>query len=195
MKTYHVHLKSRSPYSQSKYYSDSKVPKLDKESPEAYERRTWRHRMHVDENGEVFISPMSLKNCLSDAAKFLSMKVPGKARATMTKHVEAGVMVIDPIKLGIKANEVEGEELFLPSDGRRGGGRRVVKIMPFIPSWEGATEIHVIDETVTESVLRKHLVEAGNLIGMGRFRPRNNGYYGRFAVVSLKLVESNSEAA
>ena len=45
----------------------------------------------IDTNGVVFIPPNSLKNCLSEAAKFLSISVPGKGKATYTKNFEAGI--------------------------------------------------------------------------------------------------------
>ncbi len=190
MQSYEVTLKSRSPYSQGRHFDHAEAPPLEKESADAYERRCWRHRIHKDESGEVFIPPMAMKNCLAEAAKFLSLQIPGKGKATYTKHFEAGIMVIDPIKLGVQADALQGESLFVPADGKRGSGRRVTRIFPLIPSWQGSTVIHVIDETITEDVLRKHLIEAGNLIGMGRFRPRNNGYYGRFTLVDLKAVEA-----
>ncbi len=196
MQAYELKLKSKGPYSQSKHYDAVEVPKKDKESADAYERRTWRNRMHVDDEGAVFIPPMALKNCLSEAAKFLSIRIPGKGKATYTKHFEAGVMVVDPIVLTdpktdqvIAAENVPGEPLFVPADGRRGGSRRVTKVFPLITRWSGTATVYVIDETITEDVLRNHLNEAGNLIGMGRFRPRNNGYYGRFSLVSLKAVD------
>jgi hypothetical protein len=182
MQSYTVQLKSKSPYSQSRHYD---VPHLEKEGSGDYDKRTWRERMHVDEHGMVFIPPMALKNCLAEAAKFISLQIPGKGKATYTKHFEAGVMIMDPIELGIEASKVPPESLFVPADGRRGSGKRVTRTFPLITRWEGSTTIHVIDETITEDVLRMHLIEAGNLIGMGRFRPRNNGYYGRFSLVNL----------
>lgn len=188
MQTYKVTLKSKTPYSQGRHFDKDDVPALEKESPDAYERRTWRNRIHKDTDGNVFIPPMALKNCLAEAAKFLSIQVPGKGKATYTKHFEAGIMVMDPIEIGIKADDVPGESLFVPADGKRGSGRRVTRVFPLITKWEGSTLVHVIDETITEDVLRKHLQEAGNLIGMGRFRPRNNGYYGRFSLVTLEKV-------
>lgn len=187
MKTYRVKLKSLSPYSQSKHYN---VPKLEKELADAYERRTWMNRMHVDEHGEVFIPPMAFKNCLSEAAKFLGIQIPGKGKSNYTKHFEAGVMVVDPVPIHVKANKVQPEELFVPSDGKRGGGSRVIKLFPNIPSWEGEVEIHVLDETITKEVLMQHLEEAGKLIGIGRFRPRNNGFYGRFKVEKVQEVQA-----
>jgi hypothetical protein len=43
----------------------------------------------------------------------------------------------------------------------------------------------VLDETVTEEVFRNVLEQAGAFIGIGRFRPRNNGFYGRFKVEAI----------
>lgn len=196
MKTYETRLRSISPYSQGKHYDKDGVPMKAKEQAGAYEERTWRNRMHIDSEGYVFIPPMALKNCLSEAAKFLSIQIPGKGKATYTKHFEAGLLVFDPIRLGIKAEDVPGNRLFVPSSGRRGDGKRVTRIFPLIESWEGTAIIRVVDETITEEVLRQHLVEAGQLIGLGVFRPRNNGYFGRFEVLSLKMTEdTDAEAA
>jgi hypothetical protein len=183
MKTALAELASVSSYSQSKHYD---VPKLDKESSADYEDRTWSERMHVNTDGFVFIPPMAFKNCLSEAAKFLSRQIPGKGKATYTKHFEAGVLVIDPLVLPIRKDDVPRESYFVPADGRRGSGKRVTKHFPVIHSWSGTISIHVLDETITMPVLREHLEEAGKFIGIGRFRPRNNGFYGRFTVNSVE---------
>lgn len=193
MKTYQIKITGKTPYSQSRHYSEDDVPKLEKESHDAYEKRTWRNRLHVDMKGIVQIPPQAIKNCLAEAAKFLSIQIVGKGKSTYTKHFEAGIMVLDPVSLGVHIDKVRGESLFVPADGRRGGPRRVTKTFPFIePGWTGSTTIYVVDETITEPVLRKHLVEAGNLIGIGRFRPRNNGSYGRFALDSMVEVEATA---
>lgn len=183
MKVYIAVLESTAPYSQSKHHQE---PKLDRENAQDYEARTWRSRMHVNDKGEVFIPPMAFKNCLSDAAKFVSIQIPGKGKSTYTKHFEAGLMVLDEVSLGVKINKVEGEWVFVPSDGRRGGTTRVAKCFGKIPSWKASVKIHVIDETITKDVLQKHFEAAGELVGIGRWRPRNNGLYGRFKVLSLK---------
>ncbi len=182
MKTARVKLVSESPYSQSRYHS---TDKLSKELHKDYELRTWRNKLNVNQDGHVFIPPMALKNCLAEAAKFLSIQIPGKGKSTYTKHFEAGVLVVEGINLPIKKEEVEGQWLFLPSDGIRGSGKRVEKCMPIIHSWEGETEFLILDETVTEDVFRHVLTEAGKFIGIGTFRPRNNGYFGRFSIKEL----------
>ena len=184
MKMIVARLKSVSPYSQSRHYD---TPKLDRELAKDYEARTWRDRLHTDANGDVFIPPMAFKNCLAEAAKFLSVQVPGKGKATYTKHFEAGVLCMDPLPLGLKKDEVTGEWLFVPSDGRRGSGSRVDKCFPLIPEWEGDVIFHILDDIITDDVFRHHLDAAGKFIGIGRFRPRNNGFYGRFSVEGMKV--------
>lgn len=178
-------LESISPYSQSKHYETPKLGRPDgatTETSKDYEERTWRDRCHTTEDGHLFIPPMAFKNCIAEVAKYLSMKIPGKGTSTYTKHFEAGLMVLDGLPLPITKDKVAGEWLFVPADGRRGSGKRVSKCFPVVPSWGGEVTFHILDNVITPAVFETHLREAGNFIGIGRFRPRNNGYYGRFKV-------------
>lgn len=183
MKTAIATLKSLSPYSQSRYYD---TPKLNKEGPKDYEARTWRDRLHATEEGNVYIPPMAFKNCLSEIAKFLGKQIPGRGKSSYTKHFEAGVLVTDPLVLAIKKDSVPGEWLHVPSDGVRGSGKRVLKCFPAIQEWSGDVTFYIFDDTITPEVFEEHLKEAGSFIGIGRFRPRNNGFYGRFTVEKVR---------
>lgn len=158
------------------------------ESSDAFEERTWRERIHVDSKGEAFIPPTAIKNCLSDVAKYLSESVPGKGKATYTKHFEAGTLVTDPLMLGVKGSQIEGERLFVPADGKRGGGKRVWKTFPVIREWSAVGCVYVLDPVLFDKPekVEEYLSHAGKFIGLGRFRPRNNGFYGRFNVVDFK---------
>lgn len=185
MRTAVATLESISPYSQGKHYD---APKLGRpngtatESSKDYEARTWRERCHVDSSGRVMIPPMAFKNCIAEIAKYLSVQIPGKGKSTYTKHFEAGVMVLDGLVLPVTKETVSGEWLFVPADGRRGGGKRVEKCFPVVHEWKGDVTFHILDDVITPEVFDQHLRDAGNFIGIGRFRPRNNGYYGRFKV-------------
>lgn len=185
MKVATCKIKSISPYSQSRYHD---TPKLNKEMADDYRQRTWREHLHYDKDGQVFIPPMAIKNCLSEVAKFLSIQIPGKGKSTYTKHFEAGILVMDQSYLGIHKDAVDYENLFLPSDGVRGSGKRVIKTYPLIREWSTSTVIYVSDDVITKDVLTYHLNQAGTFIGLGRFRPRQNGYYGRFGVESIEWV-------
>jgi hypothetical protein len=176
-------LKSLSPYSQSRKHD---TPKEDKEGHDAYERRTWRNRMHVMPDGHVFIPPMAFKFAVETAARFLRMRIPGKDKSEYGKHFKAGVIVPEAPVLPDIAAKVEGEWLSLHANGKRGSGSRVQRCMPCIPSWEADVTFYVLDDTITEEVFAIHLREAGNFIGIGRFRPENGGYYGRFEVKKIQ---------
>lgn len=192
MKTVTATLKSISPYSQGKHYV---ADKKQGEVPRDTEARTWRERMHVNAEGFVYIPPMAFKNSLSESAKFLAIQIPGKGKATFTKHFEAGVLVMDPLVLPLKRDDVQGQWLFVPSDGRRGSGSRVDKCFPLIPEWQGEVTYHILDETLLTKIntpegdmtaFEWHLRQSGTFIGIGVFRPRNNGFYGRFSVEKIR---------
>ena len=179
----------RSPYSQSRHIS---TPKLERESGADYEERTWRERMHTDKKGFVFIPPSAFKNGLSEAAKYLNKQIPGKGKSTYTKHFEAGVLVMDPVPLPIKAEDVPGEWLFVPSDGRRGGGKRVEKCFGKIDDvGELEATIYILDPIITKEVFADVLTYFSAFIGLGRFRPRNNGWYGRFEIKDIQWIEED----
>lgn len=184
-------LRSVAPYSQSRYHD---VPKLDKENPEDYEMRTWRDRLSSTEDGRVFIPPMAFKKSLETAARFLSMQIKGRGKATYTKHFKAGVLVTDGLVLPVKKEEVAGEVFFVPADGKAGGGKRVKRKFPVIHDWSGGVTFYILDETITPDVFEAHLKEAGNFIGIGRFRPENGGFYGRYAVDNVVWSEQRMAA-
>lgn len=192
MKTAKVKLHSVSPYSQSRPHV---TEKKNKEGADDYERRTWSERCHVNSDGNIFIPPMALKLALPECAKYLGTQIPGRGKSTYTKHFEAGVLIMDaPVLMNgdgpIKKDDVEGEWLFMNADGVRGSGKRVWKCYPKIEEWWAEALFYILDETITEDVFAHHLSEAGNFIGIGRFRPRNGGFYGRFKVENIQWEEN-----
>jgi len=198
MKKAIVTLSSEGFYCQSRYHG---AEKLDREQPAEYERRTWRRKLHTangspgeepDLDDEIVIPQMALKNCLSDAARFLAMKVKGNA--TYTKHFDAGVICEEPLRTGVLVSDVKTRELFVPSDGKRGGGSRVYRIFPYVPEWTGRTTFSILDQIITESVFEEHLRRAGQFIGLGALRVRNSGIWGRFSVVSVEWEDLEGAA-
>jgi hypothetical protein len=193
MKIAVARLRGIAPYSQSRYHD---TPALEKEGKDVYEMRTWMNRLHSTEDGFVFIPPMSFKKSLETSARFLGMQIKGRGKSTYTKHFKAGVLVTEGLVLPIKKDDVPGEVYFVPSDGRAGGGSRVKRKFPVIREWEGDVTFYILDDTITQDVFEVHLKEAGNFIGIGRFRPENGGFYGRFAVDKVTWQEQDlAEAA
>lgn len=187
MKVAQVTISGISNLSWSRSY-DREVEKLEKEAHDDYEKRTWNNRVHINKDGFMYIPQMAFKNCVSEAAKYLSIKVSGKGNATYTKNFEAGILVLEPLVLKLKKEQVVGEWFHVPSDGKRGGGKRVWKCFPVIKpeDWGGEVVFHVLDDTIKKDVFEEHIKQAGQFIGLGRFRPRNNGFYGRFKVENIE---------
>lgn len=184
MKTARIKITGASPIAFGRYHQ---TPKLESErsNDAAYEERTWIEKCHFNKDGEVVIQPFAIKNMLSDIAQFLSVKTKGNA--TFTKHFQAGIMVVDAMPIGIKREDVKGQWIHVPSDGKRGGTKRVPKCFPMIQDWGGEVDVLVLDEIITKKVLQEHLEEAGKFIGLGSLRPRNNGICGRFSAEVLSF--------
>jgi hypothetical protein len=185
MQVANIILSSDSEYSQSRCHE---TPKLSKESANDYEVRTWRERLHYTESGEVYIPQMALKNCLTECAKYLGIQIPGKGKSTYSKHFKAGLLILNPILLGIQKDDVSFERLFVPADGVTGSGKRVWKYFPKISEWSGESEVFILDDTITREVFEQHLDQAGRFTGLGRFRPSNGGFYGR-SLIGKKRTE------
>jgi hypothetical protein len=181
MKTAIVKLNSASPYSQSRLFTKTEIPALEKEAHADYDARNWRNHQHWDaKTGEVFIPPMALKNCLMEVAQYLGEKVPGKGQATWTKHFTAGLLCSEPVMLGVNRDKTESETFMCHADGKRGSGTRVARTFPVIREWTADATFYILDESITRDIFQRYIEEAGKFIGIGRFRPRNGGFYGRF---------------
>jgi hypothetical protein len=191
MKTITLTLQSieGSPYSQSRRHDTPKID--DRESPDDYDKRTWREHLHADAKGEVYIPGTAIKQCLDNSAAYLKIKIPGQRNATYTKKFISGIMVVGNLPLGIAKDTVPSETLYLNADGKKGGGVRVQRMFPKIEQWEGKLEVLVLDDVITETIFIRVLEEAGKFIGLGRFRPEKSGFYGRFMVKpkSISVVE------
>jgi len=161
--------------------------KKSDETHEQFEERTWQVKVRRTEDGQVYIQPFALKNALEAAGSRLNMKLTGKA--TYTKLFRQGVMINEDIRLNdrdgnpVTIKSVTPVPMFVPSDGKRGSGKRVMRIFPQLPAWNAEVEILCFDQRLTTDVVKAHLEESGKFIGFGSMRVENGGVAGRFMVV------------
>lgn len=185
MHTARVTLRSTSPYSPSRAY-DHEIPKLPGEKPDAYEERTWRNKAHTNSAGNIYMPPMAFKMGLDTAAQRIGRQIPGKGKATYTKYFLSGVLMFEGPVLPIKAAELtenECDRIHANSDGVRGSGKRVWRLFPRIDDWEVDVEYTILTDEIEQDVFEEALHHAASFVGVGRFRPQNGGYYGRYEVV------------
>lgn len=169
-----------SPYSPSKYIAEKRG---ENETGRDWEERIWKERCHWGPDGNAFIPPMAFKKALDAAAQYKSIKVSGRGQATYTKHFKAGILVLEGPSLPVTRDTVEGEWLFLHATASQ--DTRVEKKEPVVRDWEVTIEFHILDEIIPNDVFETVLKRAGSFIGIGRFRPQNGGYYGRFTVKNI----------
>ena len=174
------------PLSQSHQHQE---PKLEGESNDAYDARTWRHKLNKETIGgkeTVVIPAFAIHDGLKEAAKYSKRQIPGQGRSTWTQKFASGITVLSPVSLGIDPATVSSILISANVDGRRGSGKRVPRRFPQIPpGWEATFEALIIDPIITEDIFREALEGMGLYIGLGQFRPQNGGSNGRFMVKSI----------
>src|SRR5262249_1189375 len=186
-----------SPYSQSKHHD---IPAaFEKESNAAYDLRTWREHCTVDDNDVVAIPGMAIKLGLELAASKFQERVPEKGQKTWKDFINGGVFPAEqcfPVWTPgegrkwkpLLKSEIGSIPVFCHANGKRRTASRVIRTYPIVNKWRANISLHVVDDVVTEEVLRRYLEEVGSTIGIGRFRPENSGMNGRFLVKDFAMT-------
>lgn len=165
--------------------------KTNQETHDQFDQRTWQEKVRRDDQGRVYWPHFAIKNALEESGKFLSMKIPGEGKKTFTDRFRKGILVVTPMYLQlhngrqVTIDDIVPERLFVPSDGKRGSGKRVMRTFPSLPKWQGTAEIHIADPKITDEVLIEHLETVGQFIGFGSMRIGNGGVNGMSEVQLL----------
>jgi len=188
-------LESLSPMSQSRQHEE---PKLEGENHDAYDIRTWPHKMHVETRNNrstVVIPSMAIHQALVAAAKYSKRQIPNQGKATWTAKFSAGIMILENPALHVDPEIVQCVAISANADGVRGSGKRVTRRFPTIPAWRSTFDVHILDPIITEDVFREMVEIAGLFVGIGQFRPQNLGSNGRFRITSLVWRDNRKLAA
>lgn len=108
MKTATVTIKGVAPYCASRFHN---TPKLEKETGDDHEKRTWRERAHFDEQGVAYIPGKAFKFALATCARKLGIQVPGRGKKTYKDSFASGVLILHNLSLGTAASLLGAMEL------------------------------------------------------------------------------------
>jgi hypothetical protein len=187
-----VRIEGQSPLSQSRQHDEQK---LEGETHDDYDRRTWRAKLNVAD-GSVIIPAHGMMQAITAAARYSKRQIPGQGKATWTKKFEAGIVINQDILLNIDPATVGNIVISANADGVRGSGKRVVRRFPIIPPpWFATFEAIVLDPIITEPIFTEMLGLAGVFIGCGRFRPEKGGTNGRFRVADVAWHDARQKVA
>ena len=189
MKKYIVEIEGVTPYMQHRM-DDVKLEQWEKNRKLIIERDDVgqadqiRAEFHSYNDGENFFMPADhIRGALIGAGAMVKSKV-GNSRKSM-KNIVAGMFFVFPEKIDLPE--------FTTIDKRSAVNKnikaRVISVRPRWDEWNVSFELHVDNDTITEDTIIEIIENAGKFIGIGSFRPTNNGMFGRFKLNTFKLIE------
>lgn len=186
MKTYNVKIKGVTPYMQHRM-DDLKLEAWEKDRGLIMERTDIsredlvRAEYHCYRNpqGKCFLPADQLRGSFITAGSAVKAKVGGRSKSM--KQVVAAMFMVTP------------DEILLPDfdviDKRSAVNRnikaRIIVIRPKWLTWEASFELNVMNDTITKETVKSVIEYAGDYVGIGSFRPTNNGMFGRFQLIDI----------
>jgi hypothetical protein len=186
MKTYDIRIEGKTPYMQHRM-DDVALEEWEKQRKFIIERpdvskEELDRAMYHSYNDEVgfYIPSEQIRQSLINAGSFTKAKV-GNAKKSM-KNIVAGMFSIDPEKIRIGSDFVIDKR----SAVNRNIKARVIVIRPRWDNWKVSFVLNVDNDTITEETITQIITHAGDYVGIGSYRPQNNGQFGRFRLVEIK---------
>lgn len=189
MKKYKIEIEGITPYMQHRM-DDQKLEEWEKnrkliiERDDVSKEDQVRAEFHSYQDKEGFYIPSEhIKGSLIGAGAMVKSKV-GNSKKSM-KNVVAGMFFIEEEKIRLP----KGYEIDKRSAVNRNIKARVICIRPKWEKWKGGFTLLIDNDTVTQETVKEILTNAGNYIGIGSFRPTNNGSFGRYKVNKITLIK------
>lgn len=181
-----IKIKGLTPYSQSKAIKSERP----KQTPhDEFDEQIWREHIHADKDGNVFIPVGCITQGLSTSASYLGKtgQLSKKGQSTWAENIRCGLAVAAAPKIGKKIKDAVMEKVYCHADGKRTCGTRVWRRFPMFSDWSATMVIHILDDNIPEAIFEAVVEAFGLFNGIGRHRPQNGGYLGRFTVESCEI--------
>jgi hypothetical protein len=190
MKKYKVRVEGITPYMQHRM-DDQKLEEWEKSharvvthaavsQPDAIRAEFHCHRNSA--NNKCYIPSEQLRQSFIAAGTLVKSKVGAQTKSM--KSIVAGQWMLDE------------EEIYVPDydqiDKRSGINRnnkaRVMVIRPKWGNWTAEFTLTIDNNTTTDEMVTQIINFAGSNVGIGSYRPTNNGRFGRYKLGSLTLI-------
>lgn len=186
MKKYKITINGVTPYMQHRM-DDQKLEAWEKLRGPIHERpdvaledaKRAEYHCYRSADGPCFIPSEQLRGAFINAGSFVKAKVGGRSKSM--KSIVAAMFMVSP------------EEIHLPEydaiDKRSAVNRnikaRVIVIRPRWNEWSVTFTLSVDEDSISVEAITQIIEYAGKYVGIGSFRPANNGMFGRFELVYL----------
>lgn len=187
MKKYVVKLKSKTPYMQHRM-DDQKLEEWERNHnlvvtvPDVAKADVVRAEFHCYRNqaGKCFIPAEHFRGALIAAGTFVKSKVGAQTKSM--KSIVAAMFQINPYEIELP----DYDQIDKRSAVNRNVKARIITIRPKWSEWETNLTLEVDNDTIPVSMIKQLFEFAGNNVGIGSFRPTNNGMFGRFEVIDVE---------
>lgn len=190
MKQFEVKIEGITPYMQHRM-DDQKLEDWEKNRHHIIERddvakedllRAEFHSYKDEIKNKYYIPSDQIQGAMINAGALSKSKV-GNAKKSM-KNIVAAMFSINPEKIFLE----NGYGIDKRSAVNRNIKARIICIRPRWEKWQAEFTLLVDNDTITESTAKQILEDAGNYIGIGSFRPQNNGKFGRFKITKFNKI-------
>lgn len=190
MKVYKIKIKGLTPYMQHRM-DDLKLEEWEKnrglimERPDVSKEDAIRAEYHCYRNtlGSCYIPSEQIRGALIGAGSMVKAKVGGRSKSM--KQVVAAMFMVSPDHIDLPDYDAIDKR----SAVNRNVKARVIVVRPKWTTWEASFKLHIMNDTITKETAYDVLYNAGEYIGIGSFRPTNNGLFGRFEIVEFTTVK------
>lgn len=184
---YTVKIEGVTPYMQHRM-DDVKLEEWEKnrkqiiERPDLNQEDLRRAEFHCFRNkdGNCYIPSDHLRMAFINGGTYLKSKVGTRTKSM--KGIIAAVMQINPEQITVP----DYDEVDKRSAVNKNVKARVMVIRPKWSKWEAEFDMILDNATLTKEMLSELVSVTGNYVGIGSYRPTNNGYFGRFKLIDIK---------
>ena len=189
MKQFKIKIQGLTPYMQHRM-DDVKLESWEKnrglimERPDIAKDDLVRAEYHCyrNEAGKCFIPADQLRGSFINAGSAVKAKVGGRSKSM--KQVVAAMFMVTPERIELP----DFDSIDKRSAVNKNVKARVIVVRPKWSNWEAEFTLNVMNDTITHETVRQIIEHAGDYVGIGSFRPTNNGMFGRFEVKEFNAL-------
>lgn len=154
------------------------------ERPEVSREDSVRAEYHCYRSsaGPCFIPADQIRGALIAAGSYVKAKVGGRSKSM--KQIVAAMFTVSPEEIQIP----EYDTIDKRSAVNRNVKARVIVVRPRWNNWNVEFTLSVDEDSITIETITQIIEYAGKYVGIGSFRPTNNGLFGRFELVSIEPI-------
>lgn len=184
---YKVKIEGVTPYMQHRM-DDQKLEDWEKNRKQIIERpdvaiedaKRAEYHCYRNGTGKCFIPSEQLRIAFIQGANFLKAKVG--VRTKSMKSIIAAILMVSPEHIDLPDYDLIDKRSAVNKNIKA----RVIVIRPKWSTWEAEFDMVLSNGTITIETIKELIELTGEYVGIGSYRPMNNGYFGRFKLISLE---------